>query len=52
MKPALLALFAALIIAPSLVALPVQAKSVKWHCVALDPATPWHRTCYPSTTRP
>ena len=30
----------------------VEAKSVKWSCVALDPNTPWIQTCYPSTNRP
>lgn len=52
MKAALWTLFAALLIAPTLLALPLQAKSVKWYCVALDPSTPWIQTCYPSTSRP
>jgi hypothetical protein len=30
----------------------VEAKSVKWSCIALDPTTPWIQTCYSSTRRP
>jgi hypothetical protein len=29
-----------------------EAKSVKWSCVALDPANPSTYTCYGSTRRP
>lgn len=28
------------------------AKSAKWHCVALNPLTPWVQYCTASTTRP
>lgn len=30
----------------------VEAKSAKWSCIALDPATPWIQTCYSSSNRP
>ena len=46
--PILAALAFSACIAPTL----VEAKSVKWSCVALDPNTPWVQTCYPSTNRP
>ena len=52
MKHALLALFAALLIGPTVLATQAQAKSVKWHCVALDPANPQNLTCYASKSRP
>ena len=37
---------------PLMAAGAVEAKSVKWSCIALDPATPWVQTCYSSTRRP
>lgn len=52
MKATIVTLFAALLIAPGLMAVPAQAKSVKWYCVASDPANPQNLTCYPSTSRP
>lgn len=51
-KFALLTLAAALAFPPALVPAAAQARSVKWTCVPMSPATPWIQTCYPSTNRP
>ena len=52
MRHALLTLTAALALTTTLLPGMGQAKSVKWYCVALDPAHPEIQTCYPSTARP
>lgn len=51
-KLALLPIVAILAIATTLSPTIVQAKSVKWSCVAVSPSTPWIQICYPSTNRP
>lgn len=51
-KLALFPIVAVLAVSACMTATVVEAKSVKWSCVALDPNTPWIQTCYPSTNRP
>ncbi len=51
-KQALLSVIAAPAFATATSPAIVQAKSVKWHCVAVDPANPSVQNCYPSTSRP
>jgi ABC-type nitrate/sulfonate/bicarbonate transport system substrate-binding protein len=53
MQRRLLALTAAIALAaPLAFAAPAEAKSIKWSCVAPNPATPWIQVCYPSVGRP
>jgi len=52
MKFARLMIIASLLAASTAVPTLVQAKSVKWSCVALDPSHPFNFTCRPSTSRP
>jgi hypothetical protein len=51
-KLAILTLAAALCLAPAYLPSVAAAKSVKWHCVALDPAHPSNYYCTASTSRP
>lgn len=51
-KPALPSIIAALAFATATSPAIVQAKSIKGHCVALDPGNPSVQTCYSSTSRP
>lgn len=52
MKYAVWAMVAALTVGANLLPSAVEAKSVKWSCVAPDPLNPFSYVCTGSRTRP